>query len=69
MLEKALNQMAKLTGTDDLVTNLLEISKSCDLTSMWEFARLNNLLDENRSCEDFACEFMSAFNSNVGRKY
>ena len=69
MLEKALNQMAKLTGTTDRVTNLTEISKSCDLTSTWQFAQLFNLLDEDRSCETFAIEFMSAFNKEVYPKF
>lgn len=69
MLEKALAQMAKITGTTDRYTNLVEIDKSCTILSTWNFAQLNNLLDENRSCEDFACEFMSAFNKEVYPKF
>jgi len=68
-LGKALLQMAKFTGTDDRRTNLIEIDKACNFTSQWQFAQLNNLLDKDRSCEEFAIEFMTAYNNEIGYKY
>ena len=68
MLEKAIKLMIGL-GASNRYDALCEIEKSVSLSSMWCFARDFNLLDEERSCEEFACEFMTAFNNEVYYKY
>lgn len=68
MLEKAIALMIGL-GAKNREQALVEIDKSISLSSMWCFARDFNLLDEERSCTDFAIEFMTAYNNEIEYKY
>lgn len=67
-LEKVIEKMIGL-GAVDRIDALCEISRSCDINGMWNTANTFCVLDENRSCEDFAIEFMTAYNNEVNYKY
>ena len=69
MLEKALNQMAAVTGKTDRHSLLCEIDRSIEILGLWNYANLNNLLDADRTCEEFSIEFMTAYNKEVSYKF
>ncbi len=63
LLEKVIAAKIVL-GCDDRQDALLGIRKSIEIDGLYQFAKTYRVLVDN-SAEDFAIEFMSAFNDEV----
>ena len=67
LLEKVVEKKIAL-GCVDRFDALEDIKCSIDTSSLWQFAKMFDVL-VNNSAEDFAMEFMSAFNKEVRCAY
>ena len=67
-LVKAINNETGL-WCNDRYEALENISMMVDRIGMYGTALHYGVLNENKSAEDFAIEFMTAFNKEVGHKY
>lgn len=67
-LEIVIEKKIKL-GCADRTAALVDIALSIETSDIWSFADIYGVLDERRSCEEFAIEFMTAYNNEIGFRY
>ena len=67
-LDKVIAKKIEL-GCIDRQDALEDIRKSFDNTSPYQTAKFFGVLDENESAEDFAIEFMTAYNNEIWARY